>query len=200
MTRTSRLGAAALGLVLPGLVVLSACSPTVAQPAAPPTSPAVSSPAVSSPGVAPEPEPSGSIWTSTDERLSELISQIEQDHDEADIPGHAGVAVDAQHAALDVWWVGTPPERVQRLVDDPPAGLVVRLHPAAYDYAATSRAVEELMNRYPVIHEASPENDGSGVEVGTTAEGRRSLPSAAVLTQQAGMPVRITISEPPVPA
>ena len=38
-----------------------------------------------------------------------------------------------------------------------------------------------LMDRYPVIHSASSESDGSGVEVETTAKGKRSLPNAAQL-------------------
>ena len=56
------------------------------------------------------------------------------------------------------------------------------------------------MDRYPVIHLASLESDGSGVEVSTTAKGKRSLPNAAQLAEQVGMPVRIVVGEPPGPA
>jgi hypothetical protein len=56
------------------------------------------------------------------------------------------------------------------------------------------------MDRYPVVHSARPESDGSGVEVATMAKGKRSLPNAAQLAEQVGMPVRIVVGEPPVPA
>lgn len=184
-----RVAAVVLGLLL--VLELAGCSTTVAQPAA---TPSVS---VVSPGPA---EPTGTLLSSVDEQLSDLITEIEEDRDDVDNAGYAGVAVDAEHRALDLWWAGVPPERISRLIAAPPDGLVVRLHPAEYDYATTGRALDKLMDRYPVIHSASPESDGSGIEVETTAKGRRSLPNAASLAEQAGMPVRIVISEPPVPA
>ncbi len=184
-----RAGSAVLVLLL--VPALGACSATVAQPADTPSS------SVASPAPA---EPTGTLASSVDERLSDLVTEIEQDRDDVEIPGYAGVAVDAEHSALDLWWVGEPPARVERLIAAPPDGLVVRLHPARYDIAATVGALDRLMDRYPVIHSASPEPDGSGIEVETTARGRRSLPDAARLAEQAGMPVHVVISEPPVPA
>ena len=180
---------AVVGLLL--VAACGACSTTVAAPAATPSTTITS----------PEPsEPSGTLSTDVDEQLSDLITQIEQDRDEGDIEGYAGVAVDPEHRALDLWWVGGPPARVRQLVAAPPDGLVIRLHLAAYDYATTDRALDALMERYPVIHSGSPETDGSGIEVETTAKGERELPSAAQLSTQAKMPVRIVRGEAPEPA
>ena len=64
----------------------------------------------------------------------------------------------------------------------------------------TGRALDGLMDRYPDIHSAGPESDGSGVEVETTAKGKRSLLNAVQLAEQVGMLVRIVVGEPPVPA
>ena len=41
---------------------------------------------------------------------------------------------------------------------------------------------------------------GGNPEVDTTAKGKRSLPNAAQLAKQVGMPVRVVVGEPPVPA
>ncbi|WP_460778741.1 hypothetical protein [Microlunatus antarcticus] len=185
-----RLLGVVVGLLL--VAVCGACSATtVASPAATPSTTTTS----------PEPpEPSGTLYTDVDEQLSNLITEIEQDRDGNDIPGYAGVAVDPEHRALDLWWVGTPPARVAQLIVMPPHDLAIRLHRAGYDYATTDRALDELMDRYPVIHSGSPEDDGSGIEVETTAKGKRKLPSAAQLSEQAEMPVRIVVSEPPEPA
>ena len=189
--KRSRRAAAAVVASLLLVPAIGACSTTVARPSAPPSSSAFS----------PEPaEPTSSMWTDVDEELSDLITQIDQDRDDTAIVGYAGVAVDAEHRALDLWWVGTPPERIARLIAAPPHGLVIRLHAAAYDYATTDRAVGKLMNRYPAIHAASPESDGSGIEVETTKKGKRTLPDATRLAEQAGLPVRVVISAPPEPA
>jgi len=59
------------------------------------------------------------------------------------------------------------------------------------------RALDGLMDQYPVIHSAIPESDGSGVEVETTAKGKRSLPNAAQLADQVGISVRVVVGEPP---
>lgn len=178
-----------LGLLL--LPTLGACSTPVAKPAATPSASA-SRPAPTG--------PTETLPSSVEERLDDLVTEIEQDRDDTDIPGYAGLSVDAEHATLDLWWVGEPPERVRRVVSGPGGGLTVRLHPARYDVAAMVRAVDDLMDAYPVIHTGSPESDGSGVEVDTTAKGRHSLPSAARLAEQAGMPVHVLLSEPPEPA
>jgi len=185
----SRHAAAVLGLLL--LPALGACSTTVAQPAATPSASAVS----------PEPaEPTSTLLSTADERLDALVTDIEQDRADVDIPGYAGLTVDAAHGSLDLWWVGEPPEHVRRLVAAPPDGLVVRLHPATYDVGSMVQAVDALMDRHPVIYAASPESDGSGIQVETTAKGRRSLPGAARLAEQVGMPVHVVVSSPPVPA
>ena len=184
-----RRAVAVLGLLL--APTLGACSTTVAQPAA--------TPSASATRAAPT-EPRQTLLSSVEERLDDLVTEILQDRDDTDIPGYAGLSLDAEHAALDLWWVGEPPERVRRVVSGPGDGLTVRLHPATYDIAAMVRAVDDLMDRYPVIHTGSPESGGSGVEVETTAAGRRSLPSAARLAEQVGMPVHVLVSEPPEPA
>lgn len=145
-------------------------------------------------------EPTGALASSVGGALSDLISEIEQDRDDEDIPGYAGVAVDAEHSALGLWWVGEPPNRIGQLIAAPPDGLVVRLHPADYGYATTGRVLDGLMVWSPVIDSASPESDGSGVEVETTAKGNLSLPNAAQLAEEIGMPGRIVVGEPPAPA
>lgn len=182
-----RLPALLAGLLLAAAV--GGCSTVVAQPVAPPTTPRA----------APY-DPSATPALVVAEHLDELAEKVTGGRADEDVPGLAGLSVDEERGALDVWWVGEPPQRVRRLAAAPPDGLTMRIHPATYDVAAMVAALDKVMDRYDVIHAASPGDDGDGIDVEMTARSARSGPTRDQLAKVAGMPVRIIISEPPQPA
>lgn len=51
------------------------------------------------------------------EELDRVDADIEQDSDGRNIPSFAGLQLDVDASAVDVYWVGQPPERVRRIVD-----------------------------------------------------------------------------------
>lgn len=76
--------------------------------------------------------------------------------------------------------------------------MTVTLHPAAYDVAVMLAAMDKVSDKYgDDFHEASPSDDGSGIEIGQTADAARNGPSVEEWTRAAGVPVHTEITDPP---
>ena len=64
--------------------------------------------------------------------------------DEAEY-GYAGVTVDPLERVVDVYWVGTVDVEAQRILDDAPAGVTVRVHQAKYTYSEMLDALDRVV-------------------------------------------------------
>lgn len=136
-----------------------------------------------------------------EEQLDQLITDIEQDREEEDIPGLAGVEIDGATGVLTVYWVGEPPEHVRRVAAGAPAGITVDLKPATYDLQAMIAALDKLFaSDGDLFSGGSPNTDGSGITVERTKAQAAKGPTPDELTVLAGIPVTAELGEPAEPA
>lgn len=92
--------------------------------------------------------------------------------------GYAGVTVDPLERVVDVYWVGTVDAEAQRILDDAPAGVTVRVHQAKYTYSEMLAALDRVVGM-PVpggssdlmILAAGPASDGSGIWIEYSGSG-----------------------------
>jgi hypothetical protein len=132
-----------------------------------------------------------------EEQLDQVIADIDQGREQEDIPGLAGLKIDAASHSLDLYWVGEPPERVRQVAAAPPPGITVNLHPATYDLHTMRAAIDEVFAAYGhYLHAASPALEGTGITVEWTAENAKKGPTPEKMTATAGLPVTTKISEP----
>lgn len=184
--RPAGLAVAAILLSGSGLI---GCGSQIAEPSDRPSTSATHEPSRAATGYA--------TSYSVEEQLDQVIADIDQGREDEDVPGLAGLEVDADARTLDVYWVGEPPERIRRAIAAPPLGITVNLRPAAYDLKAMDAATEKVFTKYQrYLFDASPNDDGSGITVGWTAANAKLGPSAAEMSEVAGLPVTTEIGEP----
>ncbi|MFD4397278.1 hypothetical protein [Kitasatospora sp. NPDC058478] len=105
------------------------------------------------------------------DRLADEITAAVPENQRASIPGYAGLTVDPERGRLTVYWHGTVPERVARLVAHPPAGISARVRSAPYALARLRAARDRLVAAAAVGEpgtewtSVAPAPDGTGLSV-----------------------------------
>jgi hypothetical protein len=103
--------------------------------------------------------------------------------------GYAGIAVDVEQNAVDLYWHGELPAEVREIVASAP----VRVHSAAYaeaDLVAQAQRVAQL----PGVTQTGPKVDGSGLIVKVSSTAPRSTLDA--LRATVAVPYDLSVKEP----
>jgi hypothetical protein len=146
-----------------------------------------------------------SPWAEQAELL-DLVEATQGVVDEVGPAGFAGFVVTPERCRLDLYWVGAPPAAVTGVVRGD--RRVVVHDDAAHDHAELSRAAETLAPGSPPARSAGVDitsvaipPEGTGLRVGVDAEGRPIdlRATAAKLSADAGVPVRVVIEGPSRP-
>jgi hypothetical protein len=123
----------------------------------------------------------------TQDRLDAIGTQIVLAS--ANGTGYAGIAVDVEQNAVDLYWQGDLPAEVRQIV----AGAPVRVHPAAYtevDLVAQAQRAAQL----PGVTQTGPKVDGSGLLVKVSSTAPRSTLDA--LRGIVSVPYDLSVKEP----
>ncbi|MFB7678299.1 S1 family peptidase [Kitasatospora purpeofusca] len=110
------------------------------------------------------------------DRLADEITRVPE-HERSLVPGYAGHTVDPQHGHLDLYWHGTLPDHLAKVLAAAPTGITTSVHRAPYSLrelrAGRDRLVDaaERGEEGAVWTSAGPMADGSGLTVGYTPDG-----------------------------
>ncbi|GAA1934351.1 hypothetical protein [Streptantibioticus ferralitis] len=113
------------------------------------------------------------------DKIAGEITEGLSESDRAKIPGFTEVAVDPDHNDLRLYWKGTPPQRVKRILAHLPTGVTTKVFPALYSKAELHAARNKLLhggkpedlhipgNTTPIrITSIGPAVDGSSLQIG----------------------------------
>lgn len=120
------------------------------------------------------------------QRLNAVATSIQDVAKTLPDSGYASVVAAPENRELVLYWQGTVPASVQRVIDRESRGVPIRVLPAAYSEKQLLAEVQRL-GKDPAYAEVSPMVDGSGIRVkkvaGRTASVRVESSSVAVVDE-----------------
>ncbi|MER6911308.1 S1 family peptidase [Streptomyces sp. NPDC000594] len=123
--------------------------------------------------------------------------------------GYAGVTVSLERRTVTVRWKGRVPAAVaERAAALRAPGTRIEIRPAAYSLAELDHRARALAERGTLgegdrthrIHRAGPRTDGGGLDIRVHATGPGAVSPAALPSTSGGIPVIVTVEEPPRPS